>query len=112
MTAATMTTPTRSLAQRQRALKKANHIRTYRKVLKRQVKREDKPLDGVIANPPAEVLTMRVFDLLITQPRWGRVKVDRILRARHISPSKTVGGLSVRQRGELLVVLRDRRRRA
>jgi hypothetical protein len=110
MPAATMTTPTRSLEQRQSALVKANHIRTYRKVLKRQVKREGKPLDAVIANPPAELLTMKVFDLLITQPKWGRVKVGHILKARNISPSKTVGGLSVRQRGELLVVLRDRRR--
>jgi hypothetical protein len=36
-------------------------------------------------------------------PKCGRVKSARIMEQCRISPSKTVGGLSGRQRGELLV---------
>ena len=40
--------------------------------------------------------------MLLAVPKYGRVKVDKILRQCKISPSKTVGGLSERQRNELV----------
>ena len=44
--------------------------------------------------------------MLLAVPKYGRVKVDKILRQCKISPSKTVGGLSERQRNELVGLLR------
>ena len=41
-------------------------------------------------------------DLLMAAPKCGRVKSARIMEQCRISPSKTVGGLSERQRHELL----------
>ena len=50
--------------------------------------------------------TAKVFDLLLAVPKYGRVKVNRILTQCRISPSKTIGGLSERQRNELVSYLR------
>ena len=49
---------------------------------------------------------LEVFDLLLAVPKYGRVKVNRILTHCRISPSKTIGGLSERQRNELVSYLR------
>ena len=46
------------------------------------------------------------LDLLLAVPKYGRVKVNRILTHCRISPSKTIGGLSERQRNELVSYLR------
>jgi hypothetical protein len=47
-----------------------------------------------------------VFDMLLAVPKYGRVKVNKILVLCRISPSKTIGGLSERQRSELVSLLR------
>jgi hypothetical protein len=39
-------------------------------------------------------------------PKYGRVKVNKLLIQCRISPSKTLGGLSPRQRHELVANLR------
>ena len=39
-----------------------------------------------------------VFDLMLAVPKYGRVKDNKILSQCRISPSKTLGGLSQRQR--------------
>jgi hypothetical protein len=98
--------PERSLSQRMDALKKANRIRTRRKELKRDVKAGRVKATDVLLDPEEDVLTMKVFELLLCVPKWGRVKVNRLLTQCRISPSKTVGGLSERQRGELASYLR------
>jgi hypothetical protein len=49
-----------------------------------------------------------VFDLLLAVPKYGRVKVNKILSQCRISPSKTLGGLSERQRRELVALMRRR----
>ena len=40
--------------------------------------------------------------MLLAVPKYGRVKVNKILQQCRISPSKTIGGLSERQRTELV----------
>src|SRR6188768_43635 len=82
--------PERSLTQRMDALKRANDIRTRRASLKRDLKAG----------------RVHIHGLLLDAPKYGRVKVNRILTQCRISPSKTVGGLSERQRGELVSFLR------
>ena len=49
-----------------------------------------------------------MFDLLLAVPKYGRVKVNKILSQCRISPSKTIGGLSERQRTELVDLMRRR----
>ena len=50
--------------------------------------------------------TAKVFDMLLAVPKYGRVKVNKVLVQCRISPSKTIGGLSQRQRTELVSMLR------
>jgi hypothetical protein len=99
-------TPERSLTQRMDALARANEIRTRRARLKRDLKGGHAQIHGLLLDPPDYLLTAKVFDLLLAVPKYGRVKVNRILTYCRISPSKTIGGLSERQRNELVSYLR------
>ncbi len=98
--------PERSLTQRMDALRRANDIRTQRARLKRDLKAGRTKIDGLLLAPPEYLQTAKVFDLLLAVPKYGRVKVNRILNQCRISPSKTIGGLSERQRNELVTYLR------
>jgi hypothetical protein len=104
--AASGLTPERSLAQRMDALQRANDIRTRRARLKKDLKAGRAQIHGLLLDPPEYLLTAKVFDLLLSVPKYGRVKVNRILTHCRISPSKTIGGLSERQRNELVSYLR------
>ena len=98
--------PERSHEQRLRALRRANEIRTRRASLKRDLKAGRTQIHGLLLDPPEYLQTAKVFDLLLAVPKYGRVKVNRILTQCRISPSKTIGGLSQRQRTELVSMLR------
>ena len=94
--------PERSLDQRMEALKRANDIRTARAKLKKDLKAGRASIHTILLDPPEYVLTAKVFDMLLAVPKYGRVKTNRILNQCRISPSKTIGGLSERQRAELV----------
>ena len=96
------TAPARSLDQRLDALGKANEVRSRRAALKSDLKHGAVRINDVLSAPPEFLLTAKVADLLMAAPKCGRVKSARILEQCRISPSKTVGGLSERQRQELL----------
>jgi S13-like protein len=98
--------PARSLDQRMEALKRANDIRTARAKLKKDLKASRASIHAILLDPPEYVLTAKVFDMLLAVPKYGRVKTNRILNQCRISPSKTIGGLSERQRTELVSLLR------
>ena len=98
--------PERSFTQRMDALKRANEIRTQRARLKRDLKAGRAQIQALLLDPPEYLLTAKVFDLLLAVPKYGRVKANRILTQCRISPSKTIGGLSERQRNELVSYLR------
>jgi hypothetical protein len=98
--------PERSLVQRMDALQRANEIRTRRAQLKRDLKAGRQSIHNLLSAPPEYVATAKVFDMLLAVPKYGRVKVNKILAQCRISPSKTIGGLSERQRGELVSLLR------
>src|ERR1700740_2613225 len=100
--------PERSLVQRMEALQRANDIRSRRAQLKRDLKGGRQPIDELLLAPPEYLETAKVFDLLLAVPKYGRVKVNKILTQCKISPSKTVGGLSERQRRELVAFMRRR----
>ena len=98
--------PERSLVQRMDALARANDIRTRRAQLKRDLKAGRQTIHGLLLDPPSYVETAKVFDMMLAVPKYGRVKVNKVLTQCRISPSKTIGGLSERQRSELVTLLR------
>ena len=98
--------PERTHDQRMRALQRANDIRTRRAKLKRDLKAGKTQVDGLLLDPPEWVLSAKVFDMILAVPKYGRVKANKILGQCRISPSKTIGGLSQRQRAELVQMLR------
>jgi hypothetical protein len=100
------TAPERSLNQRMDALARANRIRTERAQIKRDLKGGRLSIHALLLDPPEYVETAKVFDMMLAVPKYGRVKVNKILTHCRIAPSKTIGGLSERQRSELVSLLR------
>lgn len=98
--------PERSLNQRLDALERANIVRTERSELKRRLKSGRENIYDLILDPPLYIETMKLFDLMLAVPKYGRVKVNKICTQCRISPSKTLGGLSERQRSEVVKLLR------
>lgn len=109
MTATMIKTPERSLAQRMDALRKANEVRSRKAEFKRDLRTHRQALAPAIESPPEYLETAKVFELLLAAPKVGRVKATKMLRKAGVSPSKTFGGLSPRQRTELVAILRGAR---
>ena len=84
------------------ALKRANDIRVRRARLKKDLKDGRIRIESILNDPPDYVETAKVIDILMAVPKFGRVKAARFLNTCRISQSKTVGGLSDRQRAELV----------
>jgi hypothetical protein len=104
-TPSTGLTPERSLDQRKRALQQANEIRSKRAALKRDLKAGRVKIQKLLLNPPEFLRTAKVYDMLLAVPKYGRVKANKVLNRCRISPSKTFGGLSERQRQEIVAYL-------
>lgn len=100
-------TPERTRQQRLEALQRANGIRTERAKLKELLRKGEVCLHEVLSDPPEYLHTAKVFDLIMAVPKYGRVKTTRVLERCRVSPSKTVIGLTPRQRRELVEILRD-----
>jgi hypothetical protein len=98
--------PERSLLQRMDALQRANDIRTRRAQLKKDLKAGRVSIHKLLLEPPEFIETAKVFDMLLAVPKYGRVKANKVLQQCRISPSKTIGGMSERQRTELVSLLR------
>src|SRR6476619_1181075 len=98
--------PERSREQRMRALPRAHEIRSARAQFKRDLKAGKVKIEELLLDPPDYVLSAKAFDMILAVPKYGRVKANKILTQCRISPSKTIGGLSERQRAELVQFLR------
>jgi hypothetical protein len=98
--------PERTREQRMKALRRANQIRSARAKLKRDLKAGKMHVEKLLLDPPDYVLSAKAFDMILAVPKYGRVKANKILTQCRISPSKTIGGLSERQRAELVHMLR------
>lgn len=83
------------------ALQRANEVRSRRAQLKRDLKAGRADIVDLLLEPPDYLETAKLFDLMLACPKWGRVKVNKLFARCRISPSKTVGGLSERQRREV-----------
>ncbi|HTO26829.1 MAG TPA: integration host factor, actinobacterial type [Gaiellaceae bacterium] len=77
-------------------------MRVKRAKLKKDLKLGKVRIEQVLGDPPEYVETAKVIDILMAVPKFGRVKAARFLNTCRISQSKTVGGLSDRQRTELI----------
>lgn len=100
--------PERSLQQRMDALTAANRIRGYRAQLKQDMKTGTVKPSWIINRPPVECESMKVISFLEAVPTLGRARISKLLSHAQVSPVKTLGGLSRRQRDELLQVLVER----
>ena len=101
-----MAAPARSLGQRYEALRVANDVRAQRALFKRDLRdagaEEARWMVGrLLEAPPDWAESWVVWDLLQALPKFGRVKVSKLLTAHGVSHKKRVGGLSARQRRAL-----------
>lgn len=74
--------------------------------MKRDLKAGRANVVELLLDPPEFAETMKVFDLLLAVPKYGRVKTNKILQQCRMSPSKTLGGMSMRQRTEVVSYMR------
>jgi hypothetical protein len=98
--------PAKTLDQRLWALRQANEIRSSRATLKKELGSGRVRIEDVLAQPPDWARKAKVNTLLLALPKIGPARAARVLSQCRIAPSKTVGGLSERQRGELIGLLR------
>jgi hypothetical protein len=89
-----------------RALRHANEVRIGRARLKRELASGRVRIDEIIARPPEFANTAKVYDLLLALPKVGPAKAARWLSQCRIAPSKTVAGVTERQRHELIGLFR------
>jgi len=85
----------------------ANLVRSQRAQLKAALKADRRSLAALIAEPPDYLASAKLTEMLAAMPRYGRVKVGRLLEGCRVSPKKTFAGLSPRQRRELVAALEE-----
>ena len=83
------------------ALSRANEVRALRAQLKRDLKARKVSIGALLVDPPPYLETAKVLDMVLALPKVGRVKATKVMHSCRVSPSKTFGGLSERQRAEL-----------
>ena len=84
--------------QRLRALERANEVRLARAELKRRIAGGGVSAAQVILDCPWEAHSWSVWDLLMSQRRWGRTRCRKFLVQNEISEVKQIGKLTERQR--------------
>jgi len=97
--------PPGSGEQRLRALAKANEVRSERAQLKRELAAGRIQLARVLDDPPACAENAMLRDLLLALPKVGPSRVNRALSRCQITDTKTIAGLSDRQRAALIQLL-------
>ena len=93
--------PRRSADQRWEALAQANQVRAKRAQLKRDLKASRVSIVELIADPPPHLASAKVMELLQALPGYGPIKATLLLERCQVSLTKSVGGLTERQRVEL-----------
>jgi hypothetical protein len=84
--------------QRRAALAKANQVRLARAQLRRRIAEGDVSAANVILEAPHEADSWAVWEVLVSQRRWGASKARKFLSSNNISETKRVGQLTPRQR--------------
>ena len=86
--------PSRTDDQRMNALNLANEIRGLRAKDKKLIKARKLDPRALLMSPTPHWESARVADLLRAVPAVGRTKVERMLKQHHISPSRTLAGMT------------------
>jgi hypothetical protein len=81
-----------------RALRAANEVRTARAALKRSIGAGERDAAEVVFTCPWMAETMSLGELLLSQKRWGRARVQKLLRSAELSETKALNALTRRQR--------------
>jgi hypothetical protein len=84
--------------QRLRALERANAIRLARAELKRRIAEGEVSVADVLLEPPPHAASWAVWDLLMSQRRWGSSRCRKFLWKNRINETKPIGALTERQR--------------
>ena len=98
MGATTIAAPSERLQQQREALARGNDVRSRRAQLKRDLKAGRRAIEEVLGNPPGYLSSATILDLLIATPKRRRIKANKVLLRCRISPSRTIGALTERQR--------------
>ena len=85
----------------------ANAVRTQRAALKADLKRGAVSVAALIADPPQCLASAKLADVLRALPGYGPAKVTHLLERCQVSPRKSFGGLTERQREALIAALED-----
>lgn len=83
------------------ALKKANHVRSERNRIKREIKAGTVTVRDVLEADPYVCAAMSISELLTSQTRWGPFRVSRLLAwypPHPISENREIRDLSPRQK--------------
>lgn len=84
--------------QKLMALERANHVRTWRAQLKRDIRDGLVDWRDIVRNPPQEAHTMLLLDVLKAARRVGAVSANAALRRAKASPTLTLEQMTDRQR--------------
>lgn len=96
----------RTDANRAAALVLANEIRFARARMKEALRTGRRPMAAeIVKTPPRYVTSMKLFKLLVSIPGFGPVRAHKLMLYARIADGKTVGGLSPRQRDEVVAAL-------
>lgn len=87
--------------RRRSALDRANDIRLARADLKHRIASGEVFAASVILDPPTEAQTWAIGDLVMSQHRWGRARMIKLLSRLMVSETKAAGALTDRQRRKL-----------
>lgn len=84
--------------QRLKALERANEIRLARADLKRRIAEGEVSVAEVLRDVPSYAASCAVWDLLMSQRRWGTSKCRKFCWRHRINETKPIGALTERQR--------------
>jgi hypothetical protein len=104
---AKMTSPAARGTQRLQALQRANEVRLVRAEVKNLIAAGKMSVIEAIDRGSWAIQKMAVIELLLSQRSWGYARCRGLLRAIPLSEAKTVGAMTVRQRGLLAALLAE-----
>lgn len=80
------------------ALALANRVRSQRALDKKAIKRGEINPAAILRRPPKQWESAKLVELFVAIPHVGRVKASKWCRHEAVAPSRTLSGLSERQR--------------
>jgi hypothetical protein len=92
-------------AQRVGALERANQVRIARATIKRRIATGDLTAGEVILSHRQEIDRMSIYEILLSQARWGSGRCHEFLRGVMIRENKLIGSMTERQRTAVAAAL-------